>query len=216
MPVPRGLEAVLFDWDGTLADSAEASFRCYVDLFASFGLSFDRDVFQRTYSPNWHRTYEAIGLDRQHWDEADSRWLARYCDEAIQLLPGAEDALVRVRAAGLRQGLVTSGDCVRVTRELESLGVAAFFETVVCAEHIQHRKPHPEGLLIALDRLGLPPKAAAYVGDSPEDVEMARAAGVFAVGIPGGFPNRQALAASWPDLLVPGLREAVQALASGV
>ena len=74
---PLSLTAVLFDWDGTLADSAEASFRCYVDLFASYNLPFDRDTFQRTYSPNWHRTYAAIGLPRESWDEADSRWLAR-------------------------------------------------------------------------------------------------------------------------------------------
>jgi HAD superfamily hydrolase (TIGR01509 family) len=213
---PRPLAAVLFDWDGTLADSAEASFRCYVDLFASYNLPFDRDTFQRTYSPNWHRTYEAIGLPRESWDEADGRWLARYCAEAIQLLPGAREALTRLRAAGLRRGLVTSGDGVRVGRELQSLDVAPFFEAVVCAEDIQHRKPHPEGLLLALDRLGVPPGAAAYVGDSPEDVEMARAAGVFAVGIPGSFPNRAALAAARPDLLAPSLEAAVQGLAAGV
>jgi HAD superfamily hydrolase (TIGR01549 family) len=216
MPAPRVLRAVLFDWDGTLADSAEASFRCYVDLFASFGLSFDREIFQRTYSPNWHRTYEAVGLPRESWDEANIRWMARYCAESIQLLPGARAALDRLRAAGLRQGLVTSGDCARVGRELQSLEVAPFFEAVVCAEDIQHRKPHPEGLLIALDRLGVPSDVAAYVGDSPEDVEMARAAGVFAVGIPGGFPNRGGLAASWPDLLAPTLEDAVKALSPSV
>jgi phosphoglycolate phosphatase-like HAD superfamily hydrolase len=50
------------------------------------------------------------------------------------------------------------------------------------------------------------------VGDSPEDVAMAKAAGVRAVGIPGGFPNRAALAASAPDLLAPSLEAAVAAL----
>ena len=46
--------AVLFDWDGTLVDSAEASYRCYVRLFDSYGIGFDRTRFERTYSPNWH------------------------------------------------------------------------------------------------------------------------------------------------------------------
>ena len=50
------------------------------------------------------------------------------------------------------------------------------------------------------------------MGDSPEDMEMARAAGAFSVGIPGGFPNEEALAASRPDLLLPSLAEAVVAL----
>ena len=58
------------------------------------------------------------------------------------------------------------------------------------------------------------PEEAAYLGDSPEDVAMARAAGVFAVGIPGGFPNRGALAASEPDLLAPSLDDALDRLLS--
>ena len=58
-------------------------------------------------------------------------------------------------------------------------------------------------------KLGVAPKEAAYLGDSPEDVTMAKAAGVFAVGIPGGFPNRDALAASEPDLLAESLDAAI-------
>jgi pyrophosphatase PpaX len=60
----------------------------------------------------------------------------------------------------------------------------------------------------------VPPARAAYVGDSPEDVAMAKAAGAFAVGVPGGFPNRAALAASRPDVLAPSLEEALRALLS--
>jgi len=75
-----------------------------------------------------------------------------------------------------------------------------------------NRKPHPEALLLALERMAVAPGRAAYVGDSPEDVEMARAAGVRAVGVPGGFPNREALAASRPDLLAPDVLSAVNAL----
>jgi phosphoglycolate phosphatase-like HAD superfamily hydrolase len=65
---------------------------------------------------------------------------------------------------------------------------------------------------MALERLSLPPAETAYVGDSPEDVAMAKAAGAFAVGIPGGFPNREALAASRPDVLAPSLAAALRAL----
>jgi len=65
---------------------------------------------------------------------------------------------------------------------------------------------------VGLERLGVTPDLAAYVGDSPEDVQMARAAGVYAVGVPGGFPNREALQASGPDLLAESLDSAVGAL----
>jgi len=208
MRVPR-LQAVLFDWDGTLVNTAEASYRCYEKLFGSYGIAFDRDAFRRTYSPNWHLTYSALGLAEEHWAEADARWLEHYCEEEVVLIDGARDALLRVRRAGLRAGIVTSGDRVRVGRELDDLGVASLFEVVVCAEDIVYRKPHPEALLLALDKLGVGAAEAVYVGDSPEDVQMARAAGVTAVGIPGGFPNRDALAAARPDVLEGSLTGAL-------
>jgi phosphoglycolate phosphatase len=204
--------AVLFDWDGTLVDSAEASYRCYVRLFDSYGLGFDRALFARTYSPNWHRTYEAVGLAPDRWPEADQRWLEHYCAEESRLVPGAREALRRLDEAGIAQGIVTSGDRSRVSRELSGLQVERYFRTVVFGGDARERKPHPEALLLALGRMAVAPDRAAYVGDSPEDVEMARAAGVRAVGVPGGFPNREALAASRPDVLAPDLLAAVTAL----
>jgi phosphoglycolate phosphatase len=209
---PPNLRAVLFDWDGTLVDSAEKSFRCYVEVFGSFGLDFDRPRFQATYSPEWTRTYEAVGLPREHWDEADRRWLSGYAREESFLVPGALDALRRLDERSLALGIVTSGDGDRVRGELGTLGVAKYFRAVVAAGEASRRKPHPEPLLLALSRLGVPVREAAYVGDSPEDVEMARAAGAFSVGIPGGFPNRQALEASRPDELAVSLAAAVDRL----
>jgi phosphoglycolate phosphatase-like HAD superfamily hydrolase len=81
-----------------------------------------------------------------------------------------------------------------VSRDLEALGLQSCFQAVVYAEDASRGKPHPEPLLRSLDLLGVRPPDAAYVGDSPEDIAMARAAGSFAVAIPGGFPNREACA----------------------
>ena len=205
----RGLQAVLFDWDGTLVNTAEASYRCYEKLFGSYGIAFDRAAFGRTYSPNWHLTYSALGLAEERWAEADARWLQHYGEEQVVLIDGAREALLRVRDAGLAAGIVTSGDRVRVSRELADLGVGEFFQALVCAEDTAERKPRPEPLLLALEKMRLAPGQAVYIGDSPEDMEMARAAGVRAVGIPGAFPNREALAAARPDVLSPSLAEAV-------
>ena len=203
---------MLFDWDGTLVNSAEASFRAYVGLFRSLGLAFDRDDYERTYSPNWHRTYEAMGLAREGWEGADAVWLAHYGRERNELLPGVGEALARLRSGGLALGLVSSGERARVARELVELGVDRFFGAVVCGGDTTHRKPHPEPLLAALERMGVRPGEAVYVGDSPEDMEMASGASVFAVGIPGSFPNRKALLASRPDFLAQDLVAAVDRL----
>jgi HAD superfamily hydrolase (TIGR01549 family) len=212
MSARNGLRAVLFDWDGTLVDSAEKTFACYVKVFAAYGIAFDHAAFERTYSPDWYRTYEEVGLPREHWPEADARWLSCYATAPSLLLPGARETLKRLADAGLVQGLVSSGDGSRVRREIEEFGIARFFGVVVCGGETACRKPDPEPLLLALGRLGLAAGATAYVGDSPEDVAMAKAAGVVSVGIPGRFPNQQALAAAAPDVLALDLETAADAL----
>jgi phosphoglycolate phosphatase len=178
-------------------------------MFSAVGIPFDREAYRRTYSPNWHRTYVALALPRERWDEADAIWLQHYAQERNELLPGAAEALARLHAAGHAQGIVSSGERARVTQEMRDLQVAAYFTEVVCGGDTAERKPHPEPLLVALRRMGLRADEVAYVGDSPEDVEMAKSASVFAVGIPGGFPNAEALVASRPDLLASDLASAV-------
>lgn len=208
----RPLRAVLFDWDGTLANSAESSYRCYVKLFGSFSIGFDRDAYARTYSPNWHFTYTALGLPREDWEEADRRWNRFYFEEPSALIEGVAQALERLDRAGLVQGVVTSGERERVGREIADFGLSRYFPVVVCSQDVVYRKPHPEALELALARLKVAAPDAAYVGDSPEDVKMAQAAGAFAVGVPGAFPNRPALAASNPDLTAESLAVAVDRL----
>ncbi len=204
--------ALIFDWDGTLLDSAEATYRCYGQVFSSYDLRFDRDDFARTYCPDWYRTYEAIGLPRASWPEADERWLRLYAEQPPELLPGTRPALERLAAAGVPLGLVTSGQRERVTADLERLALRSLFASVVCGSDLPERKPDPAPLRRGLDELKVRAADAAYVGDSPDDVFMARAAGVFAVAVPGGYPNRAALAAAGAELFAESLAEALAAL----
>jgi HAD superfamily hydrolase (TIGR01549 family) len=203
---------VLFDWDGTLLDSAGATFRGYLRLFTEYALPFDRAVFERTYCPDWYRTYEAVGLPRAHWAEADRRWLALYAEEPPALLPGARDALMRLAEAGVPRGLVTSGQRERVIADLERLGLRESFQSVVCGTDVPERKPHPAPLRRGLDELVVAAEDAAYIGDSPEDVAMAQAASVLVVAVPGGYPNRAELVAARADVFAEDLGAALAAL----
>lgn len=206
------IRAVLFDWDGTLADTAEASFRCYVKMFADLGIVFDREAYERTYSPNWYQTFRAIGLPESQWAEADRLWLAYFAEERTVLIDGVHDALDRLARLGIARAIVTSGGRDRVSRELAAHGIDRRFDHVVFGDDATNRKPHPEALHLCLQRLNVRPDEAAYVGDSPEDVLMARAANVLAVAVPGGYPNRLALEAAKPDVMAGSLVDAVRAI----
>jgi phosphoglycolate phosphatase len=207
------IRAVLFDWDGTLADTAEASYRCYVRTFSELGIPFDREIYARTYSPNWYLTFRALGLGEEHWSRADQRWLAHFANEQVELLDGARHVVETLTARGLATGIVTSGSRERVERELEFHGLTAHLHERVYGCEVKEKKPHPEGLLLCLDRLRIHAEEAVFVGDSPEDIEMARAARVYSVAVTGGYPNREALLAANPDAYTESIRAVLDVIA---
>jgi HAD superfamily hydrolase (TIGR01549 family) len=208
------VRAVLFDWDGTLVDTADASFRCYVRTFADYGIRFDRTTYADTYSPDWHHTYRCVQLAEERWTEADAKWLGYFREETATLIEGAVDALDLLASHSIVRGLVTSATRSRIERETVALGVDHHFSHAVCGDDGPRRKPHPEALLVCLDRLKIEPQEAVYIGDTPQDVMMAKAAGVFAIAVPGPYPIGEALRASEPDLLASSLKDAMQRMLS--
>jgi pyrophosphatase PpaX len=204
------LRAALFDWDGTLVDTAEASFRCYVRMFEEMGIAFDRETYARTYSPNWYQTFRMLELAEERWPQADERWLAHFAGEPIDVIDGARELIDALRSRGTATGIVTSGSRERVQRELALHGLA--MDACVFGCDVEEKKPHPQALLLALERLQLKPEDAVYIGDSPEDIVMARAARVPSIAVPGGYPNREALMASGPDAFAESLHDVLGVL----
>jgi phosphoglycolate phosphatase-like HAD superfamily hydrolase len=113
---------VLFDWDGTLCDSADSHMRAFAMALADFGLGFTRQQYQAVYTPAWYRMYAAFGLPEADWTKADERWLFHYGDEMPNLMAGATGVLAAFEQAGVRMGIVTGGTRQRIDRELACLG----------------------------------------------------------------------------------------------
>lgn len=176
-------------------------------MFTGLRLPFDQSAYRQHYSPNWYLFYERMGVPRDRWNEADQLWLTHYAGEAPSERPGASETLNKVRASRLALGLVTSGDRSRVERDLDRMNWTALFDVVVCGGDVSERKPHPAALHHALRKLEQLPSVAAYVGDTIEDVEMGKAAGVMTIAITGGFSSREALERAGPDRLIESLEE---------
>ena len=208
---PAALRAVVFDWDGTLLDSYHADATAYQEMFRALGIAWGIEELEKHYSPNWHRVYRAAGIPRRRWAEADRLWRKAYAHLRPALMPGTPRVLRRL-ARNYVLGLVTSGNRTRVRGQLRKFGFAKVFRAAVFAEDAQHRKPHPAPLKLALARLRLKPAECVYVGDSPEDMEMARRAGVRAVAVLGPFPNHKRLRTSDADALLESLDELPETL----
>jgi phosphoglycolate phosphatase-like HAD superfamily hydrolase len=108
--------------------------------------------------------------------------------------------------------VVTSGDRDRVVRQLRLFQLTELFSSHVCSGDTRYRKPHPAPLRLALRQMCLDPAACVYVGDSPEDLEMARRAGVRAIAVLGPFPTEARLRAAKPDVLLDSINELPDAL----
>jgi HAD superfamily hydrolase (TIGR01509 family) len=210
-PKNKSLRGVLFDWDGTLIDSYAADSSAYLAMFREMGIPWGLKELARHYSPNWYRVYRAAKLPRARWDDADRAWRAQYAMHSPRLIAGARQVLVRLGRAH-HLGLVTSGDRDRVTQQLRAFRLTRLFGARVCSGDTPEKKPHPAPLRLALRQLRLEPSACVYVGDSPEDLEMAKSAGVRAIAVLGPFPTEKRLRAARPEFLLESIRELPEVL----
>jgi HAD superfamily hydrolase (TIGR01509 family) len=200
------IEHVLFDWDGTLLNSFEADANAYAYMFEALGMSWSVAELKLHYSPNWHRVYRAARLPRSKWEEADRLWRKFYQKQAPKLQPGALGVL-RALDRRFKLALVSSGSRSRVRKQLREHNVSGMFLTKVCSEDAPRRKPHPAPLRMALEQLRALPATSVYIGDAPEDIEMAHRAGVRAIGVLGGSPVPDRLRAASPDAVIETIRD---------
>jgi phosphoglycolate phosphatase len=212
-PKNKTLQGVLFDWDGTLIDSYGADSSAYLAMFRELGIPWGLEELAQHYSPNWYRVYRAAKLPRARWDDADRAWRRQYAKHSPRLMAGARQVLTRLGRLH-HLGLVTSGDRDRVMRQLRAFRLTRMFGARVCSGDTPERKPHPAPLRLALKQLRLEPSACVYVGDSPEDLEMAKSAGVRAIAVLGPFPTEKRLRAARPEFLLESIRELPEVLKS--
>ena len=188
------MEAILFDWDGTLVDSLGAFHRANARVMEAFGLPFDEVVYRRNYVPDWRLMYLRLGIPGDRLDEANELWHATFAAGTdVVAFGGVAAALSALRADGAALGIVTAGDRAIVVPQLERTGLADLLPIRVFGDDLPVHKPDPAPLRLALRMLGLEgrPHAAAYVGDAPTDMRMAVAAGCRPIGIASvlGDPN---------------------------
>ncbi len=207
VPATGSIDTILFDWDGTLMDSARMGFVAFRKMFEELGLHFDHELYESLYSPNWYSMYESIGLPKEKWQQADDLWILHYGDEPPSLVDGAGETIDELRRRGYGLGVVSSGSESRVKKEVNDLGLRSVFQVVICNEDTVNKKPHPEGLQKAMRALRKDPKSCSYVGDSPEDIQMGREARLLTVAVRSAYPGSKRLLSARPDIYVETIRE---------
>ena len=179
---------VLFDLDGTVIDSGAiilASMRHAAETVVG-GEWTDHELMKAVGGPGLETQMAA--LDPNRVDELVRVYRAHNepLHDTLEYCAGMDVILAELKERGHRLGIVTAKRRITVELAFARLPLEHLFETVVGGDETERHKPDPQPLLLALDRLGASSGDAAYVGDSPFDMQAAKAAGLYAIGVSWG------------------------------
>jgi phosphoglycolate phosphatase len=201
---------VVFDWDGTIIDSAGAIAECIRDAAGDLGLEVPtREQASHVIGLGLHdalrhavpslpaeRTAEFVERYRQHF---------RAREDEMDLFPGMRELLASLHA-GRILGIATGKSRRGLDRALEATGLRPYFRASRCADET-HPKPHPGMLLELMAELEVPAAQALMIGDTSHDLDMARAAGVDALAVTYGAHAEEGLRSCQPRACLASVAE---------
>jgi pyrophosphatase PpaX len=212
--MPPAHEAVVFDLDGTLVDSVEL-------ITVSFQHAI-REVLGREASRAEAVAHvgtplreQMVKISPEHADELVAVYREfnhREHDRMLKLYDGILDLLNRLTKAGVKLGMVTSKSRATTQMAFDLTGIESYFDATVCCDEAPGNKPSAEPILFCLQGLSASPERAAYVGDSPADIQAAHAARVTAIAVSWGVFDTETLAAEKPATLVHTISELADVL----
>ncbi len=216
-------DAILFDLDGTLVDTAPDMVTVLLGMQKDHGLTLLPYDLARSHVSNG-----AAGLIRPAFPQADDtqkkqlhqEYLGRYenavCIDST-LFPGLGDLLDELDAAARPWGVVTNKPMRMTDPLLAGLGLSARAACSISGDTLPQRKPDPAPLLLASRQIGVPSGKMVYVGDAVRDIEAGRAAGMFTIAASWGYITDDDDPGTWEaDLIAADTRELTHYLLKGV
>ena len=208
---PRRFRLIVFDWDGTLADSAAPIAAAIRAACAAVGrpMPSERDArYVIGLGLADALAHVAPGLSPDETRELAAQYRRHYLDRepAIPLFDGVPQLLADLDASGFLLAVATGKTRAGLDRAIAKNGLAGRFHATRCADE-GFPKPNPDMLLAVMDRLGADPRDPLMLGDTTHDLDLARHAGAHALAVAYGAHPREGLAARDPLATVRSVAE---------
>lgn len=204
-------ELLIFDWDGTLMDSAAAIAEALQAACADLDLPVP-PTSEARYVIGLGLTdamkHILPDLPNSEYPKVVDRYRVHFLkrDGGTTLFDGAREMIEDLRECGYMLAVATGKSRRGLDRALQDTGLHGFFDATRCADE-GFTKPHPGMLVTILDTLATPAEKAVMIGDTTHDLTMANSAGMAAVAITHGAHERGALAGCEPLIMVENIRE---------
>ncbi len=208
------IKAVLFDLDGTVADTNHLifqSFRYTLDQHGIQGIT-DEEIYSHYGEPLLRTMLRYAPEEADELVKTYHAYNLKTHDELIRPFPGVAAMLRELTEMGLKLGIVTSKRHKVASRSLQVLGISHWFQAVVTPEDTVKHKPEPEPVLKGAELLGVAPQEAMMVGDSPYDLLSGRSAGTLTCGVEYTKLPLDVLLGTRPDFMIREAGELVAIL----
>jgi pyrophosphatase PpaX len=187
------IEAVVFDWDGTLMDSKASIVDSYYEVSERLlGRRWPADQAELDEIIQM-RGIDAFAIAANGDPDLEARFATAF-HEAYQrnqaraeAFPGTLEMIRELHDRGVKIGIATSKARARLELDAARSGIDEFIDASVTGDEVKAAKPDPESVVNAIEELGVDPARVLYVGDGPNDIAAARGAGATAVGVSYGF-----------------------------
>ncbi|AYB47071.1 pyrophosphatase PpaX [Paenibacillus lautus] len=205
------IETVLFDLDGTIIDTNELIISSFMHVFEA---QDPGPLTREQIIPHMGTTLEqqlqafSGGVeDVSPLVKAYRSFNTIHHDDMVKPFPHVNEVVERLHRHGLSLGIVTTKIRPSTMMTLEKYDLERFMSAIVTVNDVEHPKPHPEPVLTAIEQLGANPATTLMIGDSPVDIQSAKAAGVKAAAVAWSLKGEQKLMEYGPDFILKDMRD---------
>ena len=184
------IQAIVWDLDGVIIDSAEEHLKAWHRLAREEGIPFTDEQFWATFG--WRNDaiipllFGPVSAEHAHTlADRKEAYFREFVRETVAPLPGAIELLSGLHDAGYKQGLGTSTPIANVDLIRDALGLQRFLSAFVSGETVPHGKPAPDIFLKVASELGVDPKHCLVIEDAVAGIEAAKAGGMYAIAVVG-------------------------------
>ncbi|WP_026021801.1 HAD family hydrolase [Bacillus timonensis] len=209
------MKAIIFDFDGTLADTLPVCFYAFQSVFKEFdNIEVTPDEIKAMFGPSETGIIKENLMDSNH-DKAIELYYEKYNEKHRELVvenKEINDLLLLLKREGYKLGIVTGKASRSLLISLNCLNMNDIFDVIITGDDVTIPKPHPEGLNKALAQLNIKNTDAIFLGDSDADILAGKEANVHTIGVQW-LPNYQTLEFSvQPDEKLSNVNEFIQSL----
>lgn len=203
------IEALLFDFDGTLIDASEVICYCFNYALTSQGIEpLEAARIKSMIGTPLRKMFEPF-TDQADLDDLVNQYRKAFSENSpgkSRLIPGIAEFFEQIDSQ-LKMGIVTSRSSKGARQILLEFGLLKHFSIVVGIEDVINGKPHPEGIHKALSSLGTAPDKSVFIGDTVFDILAGKSAGTLTIGVTTGYHSRVDLIEAGADEVVDRLTE---------